>query len=58
MTRGNQKPFAVRTTLFVCLSVATTCAATTPASALSLNAFRTEHHLPALSLSATLAGMA
>jgi uncharacterized protein YkwD len=32
--------------------------AATPASALDLNAFRARHHLPALSLSATLAGMA
>ena len=30
----------------------------TPSLALDLNAFRAQHHLPALSLSATLAGMA
>jgi uncharacterized protein YkwD len=45
------------TNLRICLLV-TAMLAATPASALDLNSFRAQHHLPPLSLSATLAGLA
>jgi hypothetical protein len=41
--------------LFVALAI---LALTIPASALDINSFRAQHHLPALAMSSTLAGLA
>jgi uncharacterized protein YkwD len=47
----------MRALFFVALPLAAACAAA-PALALDINSFRAQHHLPPLTMSATLAGMA
>ncbi len=48
----------MRSIPLACLTVAAAFAAAIPASALDLNSFRAQHRRPALSSSATLAGLA
>src|SRR5271169_2944591 len=50
--------YSMRTIMQFYLNAVAALALTTPASALDLNSFRAQHHLPALSVSSALAGLA